>query len=158
MLNVRLDPSQRLPRPSASLPCNRLPFGIHQYVCNELDPEAWKKLPGLIAEKNLPCREVDGEAANRFSNSHHGSPTTMLLEYLCEDETIDTRRGIYGKTFPMTVGQLIEALKDEFKPLSERLIEYTCGKLPEEECKKYPGVSVLDDDPRQKVPDAYIYS
>jgi tetratricopeptide (TPR) repeat protein len=50
----------------------------------------------------------------------------------------------------MTVGQLIEALKDNFKPLSERLIEYTCGKLPEEEFKKHPGVSVLDDDPRQK--------
>ena len=137
-MNEVLDPSFKLPRRSRSLPCNRLPFGIHQRVCNDLDsnPGRWQVLAARIAE--LGYWEVNSQVVKTFEEST--SPTTKLLDYICED--VDNA---------MTIGELMEELMDEFVQLSEYLQDYLEGRISEDECRRYPGICILNEDLRRKV-------
>ena len=139
-MNEVLDPSLKLPRPSESLPCNRLPLGIHQRVCNDLDsnPGGWQVLAARIADRGLECWTVDSQVAKTFEEST--SPTTKLLDHICED--VDNA---------MTIGELMEELKDEFVQLSDYLQAYLEGRISEDECRRYPGICILKEDLRRKV-------
>ena len=43
--NEIVHPRSRYPTPQPCVPCHRLPFSVHQYICDELDSdEEWTRL------------------------------------------------------------------------------------------------------------------
>ena len=125
-----------LPKPSRSLPCNALPFGILQDVCRTLDArENWKVVAALFSD----VFDVE-RIRNIDSISHKSSPTVRMLEDLWSCKSL-------------TIGEFVNILKKEssLKQLRDRLSKYMKGSIPEKDCRRSSGSSNLTEDPRPEV-------
>ena len=127
-----------LPKPSRSLPCNALPFGILQDVCRTLDArevnENWKVVAALFSIFDVErIRYID-------SISHKSSPTVRMLEDLWSSKSL-------------TIGEFVNILKKKssLKQLRDRLSKYIKGSIPEKDCRRSSGSSNLTEDPRPVV-------
>ena len=130
-----------LPRPSRSLPCNALPFGILQDVCRTLDArgvdEKWKVVAALFSDvfDVGRIRYIDS-----IPISNKSSPTVRMLEDLWSCRSL-------------TIGEFVNTLKKErsLKQLRDRLNEYIKGSIPEKDCRMSSDSSTLIEDPRPEV-------
>ena len=130
-----------LPRPSRSLPCNALPFGILQDVCRTLDArgvdEKWKVVAALFSDA-FDVERI--QYIESMSISQKSSPTVRMLEDLWSCKSV-------------TIGAFLNTLKKErsLKQLRDRLNEYIKGSIPEKDCRMSSGSSNLTEDPRPEV-------
>ena len=145
--NEIVHPRSRYPAPQPCVPCHRLPFSVHQYICDELDSdEEWTRLAEVALDD---CCKEDIEGRLNTESIPHQSPTTLVLDELWKKSDGD-----------MTVEKLQKLFKwNTISPqVEDKLTEFLEGRTPVDKSlgessgslKRMP-CTTLPEDPRREV-------